>query len=102
MPRRLTVEDFLPRLPESDFARQLMGYRLATAEILYHMPDHPDLLQSFVWQFQDLVPEFPVLRRFLKFWEENIEARLHSVTVASTALVKPAELRFADREFRLH
>ncbi len=102
MRKKIRVEDFLPRIPRSDFAEQLMGYRLTTAEILYHMPDHPDLLQSFTWQFQDLVPEFPVLRRFLKFWEENIEARLHSVTVASAALVKPAEVRFADREFRLH
>ena len=23
------------------------GWRLTTAEILYHMPDHPHLLQSF-------------------------------------------------------
>ena len=26
----------------------LKGYRLTTAEILYHMPDHPKLLQTFV------------------------------------------------------
>jgi len=31
----------------------LKGYSLFTAEILYHLPDHPRLLQSFVWQ--DLV-----------------------------------------------
>ena len=29
---------------------QLMGYRLATAEITYRMPDHPAILQTFVWQ----------------------------------------------------
>ena len=29
---------------------QLRDYRLTTAEILYHMPDHPKLLQSYVWQ----------------------------------------------------
>ena len=34
-------------------------YRLTTAEIIYHMPDHPDLLQSFVWQKLDLAPDFP-------------------------------------------
>ena len=27
---------------------QLNDYRLTTAEILYHMPDHPALLQSFI------------------------------------------------------
>ena len=24
--------------------------RLTTAEILYHMPDHPGVLQTFSWQ----------------------------------------------------
>jgi len=41
---------------------QLMGYRLATAEITYHMPDHPAILQTLVWQHYDLAPEFPVSR----------------------------------------
>ena len=34
--------------------RQLQGYRLTTAEILYHLPDHPRVLQSFIWQELDM------------------------------------------------
>src|SRR6266404_8552642 len=48
----------------SDAKREIREYRLTTAEIIYHLPDHPDLLQSFVWQKLDLAPEFPELRRF--------------------------------------
>lgn len=33
----------------NDLARQLFGYRLTTAEILYHLPDHPKLLQGYIW-----------------------------------------------------
>ena len=44
---------------------QLRGYRLATAEITYHLPDHPNLLQTFLWQHYDLAPQFPELRKFL-------------------------------------
>ncbi len=102
MNKKMTPADFMPAREIGEFEEQLMGFRLATAEILYHMPDHPDFLQSFTWQFQDLVPEFPVLRRFLTFWKENIEGRLHSVTVASAALIRPAEFRIADGDFRLH
>jgi uncharacterized protein Usg len=83
-------------------ARQLNGYRLTTARILYHLPDHPALLQTFVWQNLDIAPRFPELNRFLTFWEREIEGRLHSVTVASAGLVQPAELRFAKGEFGLH
>lgn len=86
----------------SDFAMQLRHYRLTTAEILYHMPDHPRLLQSFVWQCLDLAPRYPVLRKFLGFWEENIEGRIHSVTVANHGIVSPGELRHVGTEFRLH
>lgn len=68
------------------------GYGLTTAQIVYRVPDHLDLLQDFVWQQYDFFPEFPSLRKFLAFWEEKIEGPLHSVTVAHARLVKPADL----------
>jgi len=81
---------------------QLENYRLTVAEILYHMPDHPNLLQSYVWQDLDLAPEYPVLRKFLTFWERELEGRLHSVRVAHNRIITPGEARFLDAEFRLH
>ncbi len=77
-------------------ALQLKNYRLTTAEILYHLPDHPDLLQSYVWQELDLAPGFPVLHKFLDFWSRNLDGKLHSVRVAHTDLIKPARFRIAD------
>ena len=85
-----------------NFELSLRGYRLMTAEILYHMPDHPELLQSFLWQEFDLAPQFPVLNRFLIFWEHNIEGRLHSVRVAARGVIAPAELKMAGGQFTLH
>jgi uncharacterized protein Usg len=82
-------------------ALALRGYRLTTAEILYHRPDHPVLLQTFVWQEYDLVPRFPVLNRFLKFWEANLDGKLHSVRVAATGIIAPADLKYARGEFTL-
>lgn len=76
-----------------NLSNQLRHYRLTTAEILYHMPDHPGVLQSFIWQDLDLAPRFPVLHRFLDFWRRDIEGRLHSVRVASAELVTPGEIR---------
>jgi uncharacterized protein Usg len=84
------------------FESQLRGYRLTTAEILYHMPDHPAVLQSYIWQEFDLAPSFPILHRFLDFWQDNIEGRLHSVRVAARGLISPAELGHAGAEFTLH
>lgn len=81
--------------------RQLNGYRLTTAEILYHLPDHPELLQTFIWQTLDLAPRYPVLRKFLDYWTENIEGRLHSVRIAQRGIVSPAEFRLAGLELQL-
>ncbi len=81
---------------------QLRNHRLTTAEIIYHMPDHPNLLQSYVWQELDIAPQYPVLRRFLRFWEDNLDGALHLVRVASAQLISPAEYRFVDGELRLH
>src|SRR6266849_2479629 len=76
-----------------DFKRQLQGYGLTTAHILYRMPDHPSFLQTYVLQEYDLCPKFPLLNRFLAFWLEKLEGPLHSVTVAHARLIKPAEIR---------
>ena len=71
--------------------RQLQGYRMTTAEIRYHLPDNPDVLQTFIWQQLDLAPKFPALHKFLEFWNREIEGRLHSVRVGACNLVSPAE-----------
>ncbi len=74
-------------------ALQLQSYRLTTAEILYHLPDNPAVLQTFIWQELDLAPGYPVLTKFLDFWKREIEGRLHSVRVGSALLISPGEIR---------
>ncbi len=85
-----------------DFCRQIQGYGLTTARIFYRRPDHPWLLQTYVWQQYDIWPNFPVLHGFLAFWRENLDGALHSITVAHSRLVRPAEIRAVDGVFRLH
>jgi uncharacterized protein Usg len=91
----------VPAMESVAFRRQMDGYGLTTANILYRLPDHPALLQTYVWQDYDLAPRFPELNRFLEFWRKEIEGMLHSVTVAHSRLIKPAELATIQGEFRL-
>ncbi|MFN4281901.1 MAG: usg protein [Alphaproteobacteria bacterium] len=87
---------------ENALALQLKGYRLATVEIIYRMPDHPDLLQSFLWQQYDIAPDYPTLRKFLDYWRANIEATIHSIRMANRELVSAAEMRLPGAYLRLH
>lgn len=82
--------------------QQLNGYRLTTAEIVYHMPDHPDILQSFVWQLLDRAPDFPRLHEFLDFWAGNIDGKLHSVQVAHADVVTPGKTRNVAYSAAIH
>src|SRR3954463_2983972 len=95
----------LERREEADvtaFELQLQGYRLTTAEIIYRLPDHPALLQSFIWQKFDLAPDFPELRKFLEFWSTNIEGKLHSVNVKQSIRTAPNRIRHVKHELTLH
>ncbi|MCC2112710.1 MAG: usg protein [Hyphomicrobiales bacterium] len=89
-------------MTSSDFIRRIDGYGLTTAEILYHLPDHPGLLQTFVWQCYDLAPKFPELIRFLDFWTCSLDGPLHSVRVAHEKLIRPSEYRLVDGLLTLH
>ncbi len=80
---------------------QLKDYRLTTAEILYHLPDHPALLQTYLWQDYDIAPKFPELKKFLDFWSKRIDGKLHSVHVASKSIITPSDATFYDAEITL-
>lgn len=81
---------------------QLHDYRLTTAQILYHMPDYPDILQTYIWQEYDLAPKYPELNRFLGFWTRELDGKLHSVYVASRRLITPADIKWREGEYLLN
>ncbi|MBM3551256.1 MAG: protein usg [Alphaproteobacteria bacterium] len=89
-------------MASSGFRLQLEGYGLTTANILYRLPDYPKIIQSYIWQEYDLHPDFPELRKFLNFWMRSLDGPLHSVIIAHSNLIKPAEMKLLDGEFKVH
>jgi uncharacterized protein Usg len=81
---------------------QLKGYRLITAEILYHLPDYPKLLQAYIWQAFDLAPRYPALHQFLDFWSHNLDGKLYSVRVAHAEPMALPRLRHAAVSLAIH
>lgn len=89
-------------MSDTDFEEQLNGRRLTTAEVLYYIPDHPKLLQTFTWQTLDLAPEFPRIHQFLDYWRREIDAVIHSVTVSAAGLITPARVRITRELTVIH
>lgn len=87
---------------EGEFKQRLSGATLLTAEVLYYMPKHPKLLQTFMWQTLDMAPKFPRLAQFLDFWRREIDAVIHSVRVASGEPLAPATWRKVDGIIQRH
>jgi len=85
-----------------DLFLELQGFRLTTAEILYHIPDYPELLQSYIWQELDISPNFPRLHAFLNYWEKNLDGKLYSVNVSQSEAIGIPEARLAKEEYTLH
>lgn len=76
----------------------IKDYRVVLAEIIYHMPDRPQFLQTFIWNDTDIAPHYPGLHNFLNFWQRNIEGKLHSVYVDQKRLIMPGEYHYAQTQ----
>jgi uncharacterized protein Usg len=85
-----------------DIEQRLKGATMLTAEVLYYMPDHPKLLQTFMWQTMDYAPKYPRLAQFLDYWKREIEAVIHSVRVAHSEPFAAPAYRHTSGILRLH
>ncbi len=86
----------------SEMELMLKGYGMTTAEILYRKPDHQWLLQTYIWQDYDIAPEFPEMKKFLRFWQETLEGPLHAVKFIHRKLISASEWRQVSGEIIIH
>lgn len=86
----------------TELRRMLDGHKPTTGRILYHMPDHSRLLQTYVWQDYDIAPRFPVLGAFLDFWKEKLDGPLHSIAYSHKRLIAASEWRGIEGELAPH
>lgn len=80
----------------------LKGYGLTTAEFIYHMPDFTHVLNSYVWQEYDLAPVHPKLFKFIEFWRDTLDGRLHSVRYCHRKMLASGQWRNVTGEITLH
>ena len=88
--------------PNAETELMLRGYGLTTAELFYHLPDYPHVLNSFLWQEYDVAPDYPEMFRFIEFWQAKIDGPLHSVRFTHRNLIRPGDWRNVVGEFRIH
>ena len=55
---------------------------IVTVSVFYWMPDYQNILQQFIWQTDDVRPEYPRVHKFLNYWHDNIEAVIAEINIA--------------------
>lgn len=56
--------------------------KLVLVDVRYFMPDYSNILQEFIWQTEDIVPDIPRVHKFLNYWKTNIDAVISEVSVS--------------------
>jgi uncharacterized protein Usg len=54
---------------------------LVTLDVYYYMPKHVHLINEFLWQTEDVYPEFVRVNKFMQFWQKNINAVISEVVM---------------------
>ena len=72
---------------------------VASVQVIYYMPDYKNILNEFVWQTEDQIPEFPRITKFLDYWDKNIDGPIKEVYIYDQG---QGEVRVVDRRYKLN
>ena len=59
----------------------LIKNTIVTVNVFYWMPDYQNGLQQFIWQTDDVRPEYPRVHKFLNYWHDNIDAVIEEIEI---------------------
>ena len=59
----------------------LIKNTIVTVNVFYWMPDYQNVLQQFIWQTDDVRPEYPRVHEFLNYWHDNIDAVIEEIEI---------------------
>ena len=57
---------------------------LVTLEVCYYMPRFPNIVTTFLWQTDDLIPRLPRIHKFLEHWRTEIKVPVADIKIAWT------------------
>ena len=80
----------------------LYDTRITTMKVYYFMPDYQNVIQLFMWQFDDIPPQFPRAHKFLNHWHDNIDAVIQDIYLAHSGHLQQVEFNPVDDIFNIY
>ncbi len=77
----------------------LRKWTVASVQVVYYIPDYMNLVNEFIWQTEDQLPEYPRITRFLDYWDKNIDGPIKEVYIYDH---EEAKVRHVDRKYKIN
>ena len=78
---------------------RIKKWTVATVQVIYFIPDHLHILNEFIWQTEDELPEYPRIKKFLDYWDKNIDGPIKGVYIYDN---KHSNVRVVDRRYSIN
>ena len=84
---------------EDNMVYILHKWTVATVQVIYYIPDYLNIIQEFMWQTEDQLPEYPRITKFLDYWDKNIDGPIKEVYIYDQG---QNNIRLVDRRFKIN
>jgi uncharacterized protein Usg len=84
---------------EDNMAYILHKWTVATVQVVYYIPDYLNIVQEFIWQTEDQLPEYPRITKFLNYWDKNIDGPIKEVYIYDQG---QSNIRRVDRRLKIN
>ena len=74
-------------------------WTVASVQVVYYIPDYLNIVNEFIWQTEDQLPEYPRITRFLDYWDKNIDGPIKEVYIYDH---EEAKVRHVDRRLKIN
>tara|TARA_Y100000748_G_scaffold281727_1_gene261557 strand:- start:370 stop:618 length:249 start_codon:yes stop_codon:yes gene_type:complete len=71
----------------------------ASVQVVYYIPDYLNLVNEFIWQTRDQLPDYPRIERFLDYWDKHIDGPIKEVYIHDH---DEAKIRHVDRRLKFN
>ncbi len=77
------------------------NWTIATVQVVYYIPDYLHIVNEFAWQTEDTRPYYPRIKRFLDYWDKNIDGPIKETYIYDHDIINP-HVRVVDRRYMLN
>ena len=74
-------------------------WTVASVQVVYYIPDYLSVVNEFIWQTEDQLPEYPRIARFLDYWDKNIDGPIKEVYIYDQGI---SRVRVVDRRMKIN